>query len=215
MKANNRKYGQQYPRKTGFDPAQYCRWKLLIPQKNKVLLEVGCGGGIFATNRPKDYDVEIYGIDISEYSVNFCRKLDCYKGVKKADVEKEIPYPSELFDIVYADQVVEHLQNPLSAVLEMKRVLKEGGLLVINVPTPYNPCFYEDYTHVRPYLPRALDTLMMDAGFRESHAFYYPNIRGIYFLPRKLESNRLALIFLKLLTKIYSNKREAVVIVKK
>ena len=50
------------------------------------------------------------------------------------DVHK-MPYPDETFDWVFADFVIEHIENPWQAVNEMKRVLKPGGIVVLTTAT--------------------------------------------------------------------------------
>ena len=40
-----------------------------------------------------------------------------------------LPYPGESFDVVHLHQVLQHLGDPVAALLEMRRVLRPGGLL--------------------------------------------------------------------------------------
>ena len=53
----------------------------------------------------------------------------------------EIPYGDETFDIVFADNVMEHLEDPLTVFQEIYRVLKPGGKLLFKTPnrTHYMP----------------------------------------------------------------------------
>jgi SAM-dependent methyltransferase len=46
----------------------------------------------------------------------------------------ELPYSEDYFDVVVAFRVLEHLEHPEGLVRESKRVLKQGGTLVISVP---------------------------------------------------------------------------------
>jgi len=198
-----------------FNASHYCRWKFLVPLETRTLLEVGCGVGSFVKNKPAGYKTEIYGVDVSATGIEYCRKIGAYKELKQADVQKGIPYEDERFDVVYCDQVLEHLQNPLSTVKEMRRVLRKDGALVINVPTPSHPRFWEDYTHVRPYLPETLELLGRHAGFQDVRAFYFPHIVHMYYLPNKLKSVRLAWAVFNIVKHLQSNKREAVLIARK
>jgi len=78
----------------------------------KRILNVGCGS-------------ETYGTDF----------VDLYpqrKEVKKVNIDKEkLPYKDNTFDEVYSAFLFEHLKNPHKALLEMKRVLKKGGRIVL------------------------------------------------------------------------------------
>jgi len=75
------------------------------------ILNVGCGE-------------EMYGTD----------RIDIYKSkatTKVADIENNLPYPDNTFDIVYSKNCYEHMRNPYNLLLEMKRVCKVGGTIRI------------------------------------------------------------------------------------
>lgn len=48
-----------------------------------------------------------------------------------------LPFRPEVFDTVYAGEVLEHLWDPASALAEAHRVLKPGGRLILDTPNPY------------------------------------------------------------------------------
>ncbi len=50
---------------------------------------------------------------------------------KLVDLEKKLPFKSESVDIVFANQVIEHLYNIDNFLLEIRRILKKNGYLVI------------------------------------------------------------------------------------
>jgi ubiquinone/menaquinone biosynthesis C-methylase UbiE len=43
-------------------------------------------------------------------------------------------FPENFFDIVYLDSVLEHVLNPLEYLLEIKRILKKGGVIYVGIP---------------------------------------------------------------------------------
>jgi len=47
---------------------------------------------------------------------------------------ESLPFPDSTFDLVLSQEVLEHVRNPFSAMCEMKRVLKRGGVLYCQVP---------------------------------------------------------------------------------
>lgn len=55
-----------------------------------------------------------------------------------------IPEPSESFDAVMCVEVLEHLPDPISALKELTRLLKPGGVLVLTAP-------FNSLTHFSPY----------------------------------------------------------------
>jgi len=99
-------------------------------KNNSRVLDVGCGtGAVLEQMAAKNFLVS--GIDMSDTALEYCRK----KGfeVDKGFADK-MPYSDNTFDIVFALDVLEHLENPELAVREVKRVLKDGGLFVATVP---------------------------------------------------------------------------------
>jgi ubiquinone/menaquinone biosynthesis C-methylase UbiE len=114
--------------------------KVLKNLRNKKVLEVGAGSGIDSLYLAKKYKTRTFCLDFSEKSLEMISKnfktcnLKC--RIIKADLRK-IPFRDNYFDIVFSNGVLEHFKNPLQVILEQKRVLKKGGLLVIGVPYKY------------------------------------------------------------------------------
>lgn len=108
-------------------------------KKNEIrsLLEVGCGLGFatekFASALP---EAKLLAVDLSENFVKHTKdKLKANKHVKvqKADVT-QLPMKANRFDACYIERVLHHLKNSDKALKEMARVVKPGGLLVVNEP---------------------------------------------------------------------------------
>ena len=57
-----------------------------------------------------------------------------YYGCEIVDANKKLPYRDNTFKVVWCSEVIEHLQDPLFSVNEMRRVLKFGGDLIITTP---------------------------------------------------------------------------------
>ncbi len=94
------------------------------------VLDVGCGTGAVMQFLAKK-NFEVYGIDPSGEALKYCT----LKGlsVKKSSAEK-IDFSEDSFDVVFALDVLEHLENPELAVEEIDRVLKKGGIFIMTVP---------------------------------------------------------------------------------
>jgi len=100
-------------------------------KSERRLLDVGCGYGIFL-NLAKDQGWKVYGIELSEDACQFARKnfgLNVFCG----DL-KEASFPKDHFDVVTLWNVLDHTTNPLEQLLEIKRILKDNGLLFIRLP---------------------------------------------------------------------------------
>jgi SAM-dependent methyltransferase len=83
----------------------------------------------------------------------------------------KVPFRDGAFDLVRMKEIIEHVEDPLALVLEAKRLLNGGGLVLAHVPTPYSQLypvgnFWDDYTHVRPLSRVGLMRLFSDAGLQ-------------------------------------------------
>lgn len=126
--------------------------------KKGKFLDIGCGLGFFMQELQKKtkQSLELFGVDYSEYNLRKARKLPF--NFKFCDIEKGIPYGDEVFNIIYAAEVIEHLYNPDKLIHECYRLLKPGGYAIITTPNLvvwYNrililfgiqPLFYETST---------------------------------------------------------------------
>lgn len=127
---------------------------------NKVL-DIGCGKGDFIELNP--FLVKAQGIDINLMEVNKAKT----KGldVSCADIRKKLPFRSKSFDGISCFHVIEHLDELEFTLSEFRRVLEDGGRMVIAVPNFSFKSFYSDYTHKRPYPAPALYRVLRDNGF--------------------------------------------------
>lgn len=94
-----------------------------------IVLDVGAGAGIVEAMYFRGQVARICGIDLDP-RVEENDKLD--EG-KLADAGK-IPYDDALFDVVFADNVMEHLDEPKAVFAEIARVLKPGGVMLFKTP---------------------------------------------------------------------------------
>jgi len=105
----------------------------LLPKGKIKILDSGCGDGLFSVVL-KEYfpDAEIISIDLDDNSLKDAKT----KGltVIKADLQKNLPFDDDFFDLIVSNQVIEHLLNPDIYLLENKRVLKKSGVLLLTTP---------------------------------------------------------------------------------
>lgn len=111
--------------------------KVLKPVEGPVL-DVGCHSGTF-TSRVihKIGSQKIYGVDISHSAIDLAKKRLPKGNFQVADAA-ELPFKDNFFDAVICLEVLEHVDDPLKAISEIKRVLKRDGYAVMLVPTDNN-----------------------------------------------------------------------------
>lgn len=92
------------------------------------ILDVGCGGG-YLTNFLATKGHFVSGIDLSTQSLEIAKKEDQTKSVEyKRASAYALPYKDNVFDVVSAMDLLEHVEKPAQVVAEASRVLKKGGL---------------------------------------------------------------------------------------
>ena len=100
----------------------------------KHILDIGCGNGMtldyFATTADT-----LAGIDLNDY-VNVPSKDKITFSVVDLNFDP-LPYADKSMDLVFALQVIEHLENPFYMMREAYRVLQDDGLFVFSVPNPF------------------------------------------------------------------------------
>lgn len=117
----------------------FCKEKSLDFNKLKFL-DVGCGSGD-SVKKLLNISIDAYGCDISFKQGENLDFLLMNNRVlhMKLDENKvyRIPYSNNTFDIVYADQVVEHIKDIKSFIKEVFRVLKPSGFFIAYFPSRY------------------------------------------------------------------------------
>lgn len=101
------------------------------PKANVNILDIGFFRGDLVTKRfKKNKNSQIYGVDIDAKAISSAKDLGII--TKKYNIEKGLPYKSDFFDIVVANQIIEHLIDIDLFVKEIFRVLKPYGYVVVS-----------------------------------------------------------------------------------
>ncbi|MBT3865693.1 class I SAM-dependent methyltransferase [Candidatus Woesearchaeota archaeon] len=116
----------------------------LVPQNltGKKLLDVGCGPGIHL----KQYigrGAEGFGVDLSPKMIDLAQK-HCSEGNFKVGSVSELDYVDDSFDIITSSLMLDHVENLDGVFKELKRVLKDGGLLIFSAPHPVSNMFRDN-----------------------------------------------------------------------
>ncbi len=130
-----------------------CGYMLKYIKPTDKILDVGCGPGTItydlSTYVPEG---EIIGVEPTKELIDEALNNEKSDAVKNVNFQVasvfELPFPDNSFDIVHAHQVIIHLQHPVEALKEMRRVLRPDGYLCFKDAelrsTIYYPRKYED-----------------------------------------------------------------------
>jgi SAM-dependent methyltransferase len=98
------------------------------------ILEVGCSNGrVYRQLRSHGYLQDYAGIEVADYVIQQNQRQHP-ESVWKCGGSYEIPFPDNSFDICFSTYVLEHLVYPERALVEMMRVLRPGGCLILVFP---------------------------------------------------------------------------------
>ena len=134
------------------------------------ILDVGCGTGANLELLGRFGEAE--GVDVSEDALAFCRARGL-ENVRHGEAEK-LPYEDGTFDLVTALDVVEHLDDDVAGLREMRRVLRKNGRALLFVPAFMFLWGVQDHVsnHRRRYTLSGLRRVVREAGFEVERATY-------------------------------------------
>jgi len=142
---------------------------LKIP--SPIILDIGTGTGSNLLSFSKLG--ETHGVDIASQAIEFCRKRGI-KNVTQCSAEK-MTYANKTFDVIACLDLLEHIPEPVEALLEMRRVLKDNGRIIIMVPAHKILWSQHDEAlcHLRRYEKDSLLRDLKDAGLKAQDLGYF------------------------------------------
>ncbi len=100
-------------------------------QRNKGrILDIGCGLGLVVKNA-SDAGWDAYGIDLDKDLVEYGKKTFSI-NLSCGTLKKE-KFPSGHFNVITMYNLLDHIREPLSFLREVKKILKRGGIIDLNV----------------------------------------------------------------------------------
>ena len=102
--------------------------------ENKVVLDIACGEG-YGSNIISKNAKFVYGVDIDKCTIDDAKVK--YKKENLTFIEGSaslIPLKDNMFDIVVSFETIEHHDKHDEMLLEIKRVLKPDGILILSTP---------------------------------------------------------------------------------
>ncbi len=136
-----------------------------VPIKDKVVLDLGCYDGAISEGY-LDYGAkELYGVDIDSKAIQTAQANRSKENIHFLESTKtSIPLDDNSIDTIVCYDVFEHVEKPEKALLEINRILKPGGQILIGtwgwkhpfaphlwstMPVPYAHVFFSEKTVLR------------------------------------------------------------------
>ena len=119
----------------------------------KKVLDAACGEGYGSFLMKRWGASEVIGVDISEDALNVAQKKFAGEGISFINHTVEVlPFEDDSFDVVVSYETVEHLDYPEKFLAELKRVVKNDGMVLVSCPN--DPYYYKNETVSNPYHKR-------------------------------------------------------------
>jgi SAM-dependent methyltransferase len=137
-----------------------------------LALDIGCGGGYTAWVFESYH--KMVGVDVSAEALKLCLRRGLRRLCQVDLANFLLPFKSDSFDVVLALDVIEHLDDDLGALMECRRILKPGGVLILTVPafmwlwSPWD----EALGHKRRYTALSLSKTIQEAGLSMKELTY-------------------------------------------
>ncbi|MDJ0644531.1 MAG: class I SAM-dependent methyltransferase [Flavobacteriaceae bacterium] len=152
-----------------------------LPKDAKKILDVGCSDGSFASAVKERNNAEVWGIEyMNEEAKKAEKKLD---KVFSGPCEKFLDeLPDNYFDVIYFNDVLEHLVDPYMVLEKMKNKLAEGGVVISSIPNirfhsvliplifskkfEYQNFGVMDKTHLRFFTKKSIKNMYENLGYK-------------------------------------------------
>jgi SAM-dependent methyltransferase len=150
-------------------------------QPGERVLDLGCGAGRFLAVL-REAGAEPVGVEIAQAAAERARENVPGADVRLLEPDGSLPLGHGEVDVVWCSEVLEHVADVGHALLEVRRVLRRGGRLLLTVPfhgrlqaaaialTRFDAHFDPLGQHVRFCTARSLARTLEAAGFAPSEA---------------------------------------------
>ncbi len=140
------------------------------------VLDLGCGAGRFV-GALRDAGADPVGVEIAEAALERARRNVPGADLRLVEPDGSLPLEHGSVDLVWCSEVLEHVADTDSLLLEVRRVLKQGGRLLVTVPfhgrvkgalialARFDAHFDPRGQHLRFYTASSLAATLRETGF--------------------------------------------------
>jgi SAM-dependent methyltransferase len=142
------------------------------------VLDLGCGAGRFVAAL-REAGADPVGVELAEAALERARVNAPGADLRLVEADGSLPLEHASVDLVWCSEVLEHVPDTAHLLLEVRRVLRPGGRLLVTVPdhgrfrtvlivlTRFESHFDPLGQHVRFYTRRSLASTLEHAGFED------------------------------------------------
>ncbi len=147
--------------------------ELPLPARAQIL-DAGCGSGRNMIEFARHGSVT--GVELSQTSVDLARGREAGNVIEGSVLE--MPFEAGTFDLAASLDVIEHLEDDLAALRELRRVVKPDGALLVTVPAYQWLWSGHDEVnhHHRRYTRRSLQRVGEQAGWNQVRTTYFNSL---------------------------------------
>jgi ubiquinone/menaquinone biosynthesis C-methylase UbiE len=141
-------------------------------KENSRVLEFGSGSGklMYGIKQSVSFPFELFGFEINDTSVNAANEKGLHTTSDFSLIEKQGP-----FDVIYTSHVLEHISDIQKELLNLKKLLRKGGKLVVLLPiddwkNKYQQSFSKNDIdkHLHTWTPRLFANNLFELDFEVS-----------------------------------------------
>jgi SAM-dependent methyltransferase len=140
------------------------------------VLDLGCGAGRFVAAL-QEAGAEPVGVELAEAALDRARRTAPGADLRLLEPDGSLPLEHASVDLVWCSEVLEHVADTAHLLLEVRRVLRPGGRLLVTVPfhgrvkaalialTRFDAHFDPLGQHLRFYTRTSLAATLTHSGF--------------------------------------------------
>ena len=168
---------------------------MLPSDKPAKILDAGCGDGInlFGLDKmicERKWNSLLYGVDYNPLRLERASKFSFVEEIIQSSLDN-LSYEDGWFDVILCNQVLEHIPQDKNVLLELKRVIRPGGLFILGVPNEgcalarlrnhvIQRSILKSTDHINFYTENSISKILIDSGYSilkiEKPGFFLPHL---------------------------------------
>lgn len=152
-----------------------------LPPDARRIIDIGCGSGVFGRAIQNKQNAEVWGLELMPKEAREAEKhLDkVFSGPVEDYLEA---LPKDFFDVIYLNDVLEHLVDPYKVLKSLKNNLTPNGVVISSIPNiryhnalikllvkkdwEYEEFGVMDHTHLRFFTGKSIRRMYEDLGYK-------------------------------------------------